>query len=33
MIEHNHMKFVAITTIVILVGFGPYLLVTASIFA
>ena len=29
MIEHKHMKFMAITTIVILVGFGLWLLVTA----
>jgi hypothetical protein len=32
-IEHKHMKFMAITTTVILVGFGLYLLVTADIFA
>jgi hypothetical protein len=33
MIEHKHMKFMAITTIVILVGFGLWLLVTAYLYA
>jgi hypothetical protein len=33
MIEHKHIKFMAITTLVILVGFGLWLLVTAYIFA
>ena len=33
MIEHKHMKFLAITTIVVVVGFVLYLLVTAYIYA
>ena len=33
MIEHKHMKFMAITTIAILVGFGLWLLVTAYLYA
>jgi hypothetical protein len=33
MIEHKHMKFLAVTAIVVIVGFGLYLLVTAYIFA
>jgi hypothetical protein len=33
MIEHKHMKFMAITTIAIIVGFGLYLLVTAYLYA
>ena len=33
MIEHKHMKFMAITTIAILIGFGLYLLVTAYLYA
>ena len=31
--EHKHMKFMAITTILILLGFGLYLLVTAYLYA
>ena len=33
MLEHKHMKFMAITAIVIIVGFGLYLLVTAFLYA
>jgi hypothetical protein len=33
MLEHKHMKFMAITAILIMLGFGLYLLVTAYIFA
>ena len=33
MIEHKHMKFMAITTILIILGFGLYLLVTAYLYA
>jgi len=33
MVEHKHMKFMAITTIAIIVGFGLYLLVTAYLYA
>jgi hypothetical protein len=33
MIEHKHMKFMAITAIAILVGFGLWLLVTAYLYA
>jgi hypothetical protein len=33
MIEHKHMKFMAITTIVILLGFGLWLLITAYLYA
>jgi hypothetical protein len=33
MIEHKHMKFLAVTAIVVIVGFGLYLLVTAYIYA
>ena len=31
--EHKHMKFMAITTIAIVVGFALYLLVTAYLYA
>jgi hypothetical protein len=33
MLEHKHMKFLAVTAIIIIVGFGLYLLVTAYIYA
>jgi hypothetical protein len=33
MIEHKHMKFMAITAILIMLGFGLYLLVTAYLYA
>ena len=33
MLEHKHMKFMAITAIVINCGFGLYLLVTAYLYA
>lgn len=33
MIEHKHMKFMVITTILIILGFGLYLLVTAYLYA
>jgi hypothetical protein len=33
MIEHKHMKFMAIITILILLGFGLWLLVTAYLYA
>jgi hypothetical protein len=33
MIEHKHMKFLAVTAILVIVGFGLYLLVTAYIYA
>lgn len=33
MIEHKHMKFLTVTAIVVIVGFGLYLLVTAYIYA
>jgi hypothetical protein len=33
MLEHKHMKFMAITAILLILGFGLYLLVTAYIFA
>ncbi len=33
MIEHKHMKFLAVIAIIMIVGFGLYLLVTAYIFA
>jgi hypothetical protein len=33
MIEHKHRKFMAITTILIALGFGLYLLVTAYLYA
>ena len=33
MIEHKHKKFMAITTILIILGFGLYLLVTAYLYA
>jgi hypothetical protein len=33
MLEHNHMKFMAITAILIILGFGLYLLVTAYLYA
>jgi hypothetical protein len=33
MIEHKHMKFLAVIAIVVIVGFGLYLLVTAYIYA
>jgi hypothetical protein len=32
-IEHKHMKFMAITTILIIAGFALYLLVTAYLYA
>ena len=32
-IEHKHKKFMAITTILIILGFGLYLLVTAYLYA
>ena len=31
--EHKHRKFMAITTILIILGFGLYLLVTAYLYA
>jgi len=33
MLEHKHKKFMAITTILIILGFGLYLLVTAYLYA
>jgi hypothetical protein len=33
MLEHKHMKFLTVTAIIMIVGFGLYLLVTAYIFA
>jgi hypothetical protein len=33
MLEHKHMKFMAVTAILLILGFGLYLLVTAYIFA
>ena len=33
MAEHKHVKFMAITTILILLGFGLWLLVTAYLYA
>jgi hypothetical protein len=33
MIEHKHMKFLAVTAIIMIIGFGLYLLVTAYIYA
>ena len=33
MIEHKHRKFMAITTILIILSFGLYLLVTAYLYA
>ena len=33
MLEHKHMKFMAITAILIIFGFGLYLLVTAYLYA
>jgi len=33
MIEHNHKKFMIITTILLILGFGLYLLVTAYLYA
>jgi hypothetical protein len=32
-VEHKHMKFMAIATILIILGFGLYLLVTAYLYA
>jgi hypothetical protein len=33
MLEHKHMKFLAVTAIIMIIGFGLYLLVTAYIYA
>jgi hypothetical protein len=33
MLEHKHKKFMAIATILIILGFGLYLLVTAYLYA
>jgi hypothetical protein len=33
MLEHKHVKFMTITAIAIIVGFGLYLLVTAYLYA
>jgi hypothetical protein len=33
MIQYKHMKFMAITTILIILGFGLWLLVTAYLYA
>ncbi len=33
MLEHKHMKFMAVTAILIMLGFGLYLLVTAFLYA
>jgi hypothetical protein len=33
MLEHKHMKFMAITAILIILGFGLYLLVTAYLYS
>jgi hypothetical protein len=33
MIEHKHIKFMTVTAILIMLGFGLYLLVTAYLYA
>jgi len=33
MLEHKHMKFMAVTAVLIMLGFGLYLLVTAFLYA
>jgi len=33
MMEHKHKKFMTITTILLILGFGLYLLVTAYLYA